>query len=260
MILIKILVTILIVSVLSVIAEHVSPRAAGILSGYPLGSAIALFFIGLEQGTAFAAQSAIYNVSGLAALLFFLFTYYQVSARIPSRLGSILAASLAANAAFFAFDGLLHSLNLPGWGCVLVGSAAIAGFGALFRRIPNAVIAQRLRLGPGVLLFRAGLASLVILSITGAAHIAPPSWAGLFSAYPATAFPLLLILHATYGPDQAHTVIRNIPTGLWALVLYSLAVSYAYPRLGIYWGSLAGFGIATLYLLALARFLMRAPG
>ena len=32
------------------VAERVSPRVAGLLSGYPLGAAIALFFMGLEIG------------------------------------------------------------------------------------------------------------------------------------------------------------------------------------------------------------------
>ena len=43
----KIAVTIGLVLALSLVAERVSPRAAGLLSGYPLGAAIALFLIGL---------------------------------------------------------------------------------------------------------------------------------------------------------------------------------------------------------------------
>ncbi len=261
MLLLKVSITILVVSALSLIAEHISPRAAGILSGYPLGSAIALFFIGLEQGASFAGQSAIFNVAGLAALLCFMFVYYLVSRSINTHAGkilSIVAASLAANLAFFGLDALLHMLRLPPWGCVLAAATAILGFGALFRQIPNARIATRIRLGAGVLLFRAGLAALVILAITGAAEVVPPAWAGLFSAYPATVFPLVLILHSTYGPEQAHTVVKNLPTGLWALLLYSLTISFAYPRLGIYWGTLIGFAVATTYLLGLAAVTRRA--
>ncbi len=136
----------------------------------------------------------------------------------------------------------------------MAGAAAILGYGALFKIIPNTQIIQKVRLGPAVLLFRAGLAALTILAITGAAQIVPPSWAGLFTAFPAASFPLVLIIHTTYGPAQANAVIKNIPTGLWALVLYSLAISIAYPRLGIYWGTLAGFGVATAYLVGLSIF------
>ncbi len=258
MILIKVALTIAIVTILSIVAERVSPRVAGILSGYPLGSAIALFFIGLEQGAAFAATSAVYNIAGLAALLSFFFIYYRMSARgtgsdrLPGRLSGILAASIAALAGFFAVDALLHALPLPGWACALVGAGGILGYSFLFRTIPNIRIGQKIQLGPGVILFRAGLAALTILAITGAANLVPPSWAGLFSAFPITAFPLVLIIHSTYGPAQAHSIIKNIPTGLWALVLYLLTIAFAYPRLGIAWGTLAGFGVATAYLLGLS--------
>ncbi len=254
MILLKVALTIAIVTTLSIVAERVSPRVAGILSGYPLGSAIALFFIGLEQGAAFAAHSAVYNIAGLAALLSFFFIYFWVSSQkiITGRIAGILIASSAGMAAFFAVDALLHMLPLPGWACALVGVGAITAYAALFRGIPNTTIRQQVHLGLGVVLFRAGLAALTILAITGAANLVPPSWAGLFSAFPITAFPLVLIVHSTYGPEQAHSIIKNIPTGLWALVLYLLTIAYCYPRLGIFWGTLIGFGVATMYLLGLS--------
>lgn len=258
-VLIKVLITVFVVSTLSIIAERVSPRAAGILSGYPLGSAISLFFIGYEQGADFAGASALFNVAGLAALLGFFFVYYHVSARIHRRLAGIAAASLAATLAFFGADALIIALNLPPWGCVLIAAAGILGFGALFRGIPDTTIANHVHLGYGVLFFRAALAALVILAITGAAHIVPPAWAGLFSAFPATVFPLVLILHSTYSAQQAHTVIKHLPSGLWSLMLYSMTISFTYPRLGIYWGTLIGYAIATVYLLGYAFVLRRVP-
>ncbi|MBE0695814.1 MAG: hypothetical protein IH586_02730 [Anaerolineaceae bacterium] len=250
MLLIKIAVTIIIVTGMSIVAERVSPRAAGILSGYPLGTAISLFFIGMEQGPAYAGASALYAVAGMAALLSFLYCYYLGSVRVQRF--SILAGSLAAIGGFLVVDGLLLALPLPAWASLLIAGGAILGFGVLFRGIPNAKIANRIRLGPKVLFFRASLAALIIVGIIGAAKIVPASLAGLFSAFPSTVFPLVLIIHHTYGPKQAHTIIKNLPTGLWSLVLYTLTISFAYPRLGIYWGTLAGYVIATLYLLGLA--------
>ena len=47
---IKLIVSIALVLTLSAVAEHVSPRAAGLLAGYPAGAAITLFFIGLDLG------------------------------------------------------------------------------------------------------------------------------------------------------------------------------------------------------------------
>ena len=250
MILLKIAVTILIVTTLSIIAERVSPRAAGILAGYPAGSAISLFFIGLERGAEFGGQSALYNVAGMTALLIFLYTYYRVSAR--AKRYAIAYGSISALIAFFAAVAVLNAIHLPPWAGLLLTSAAILGAGRLFQRIPNAQIAKRVALGPRVLLFRASLSAGIILLITGAAHWVGPDLAGLFSAFPATVFPLILIIHTTYHAEQAHTVIKNVPTGLWSLILYSLTISFVYPRIGIYWGTLASFAIATVYLLGLA--------
>lgn len=250
LILVKIAATIFIVTGLSIVAERVSPRVAGILSGYPAGSAIALFFIGLERGADFAGRGAPYNIAGLTATLVLLLIYYLVSARL--RRFVILAASAAGIAGFFTTIGLLNALNLPAWAGVALTTAAIPCFHFLFRGIPNARIDNRVRLGARMLLFRAALSGMIVVAVTGAAHLVGPGQAGLFSAFPATAYPLLLIVHLTYGIRQAHTVIKNMPQGLGSLVVYSLTISIAYPQLGIYWGTLLSFGMATLYLLALS--------
>ncbi|PIQ38778.1 MAG: hypothetical protein COW58_15430, partial [Thalassolituus sp. CG17_big_fil_post_rev_8_21_14_2_50_53_8] len=54
----KILVTFLTVVLLAKVAERMSPRHAGLLAGFPLGTAIALYFFGWQQGPQFAADSA----------------------------------------------------------------------------------------------------------------------------------------------------------------------------------------------------------
>ena len=82
---VKILATIGIVLGLSLVAERVSPRVAGVLSGYPLGAAIALFFIGLEIGPQFAADSAVFALAGLTASMVFVAAYFAVSARCRGR-------------------------------------------------------------------------------------------------------------------------------------------------------------------------------
>jgi uncharacterized membrane protein (GlpM family) len=258
MILIKILITITVVTVLSVVAERAGPRMAGILAGYPAGSAISLFFIGLEIGPQFAGRSAIYNVAGLAALMCFLLTYYLVSARLRN-FNFWFAAAGAGAAAIFIFlltAYLLFSLHLDPWAGMLPTFLAIPLFHWLFQRISNTTITNRTPLGPRVLLFRAAVSALVVIAVTGTAHLVGPEWAGLLTAFPATIFPLILIVHRTHGPGQAHTVIKNVPLGLWALVIYSLTVSFVYPRFGIYLGTLLAFGTATLYLAGLASYKM----
>ena len=72
-ILLKIIISITSVIGVSYIAEKISTRFSGIILGFPLGSAIMLFFYGMENSPEFAAQSAIWNMNGLVATLFFVF-------------------------------------------------------------------------------------------------------------------------------------------------------------------------------------------
>ncbi len=76
-ILIILVVTVAVVLLLSLVTEHVSPRVAGILAGYPLGAAIALFFIGLESSPEFASNSAVYTMMGLVATQSFVYFQYS---------------------------------------------------------------------------------------------------------------------------------------------------------------------------------------
>jgi|SRR5680860_682423 len=65
----KLVISIGIVLGLSLVAERVSARMAGMLAGYPLGTAIALYFIGLEISPAFATESAVHTLAGFSATL-----------------------------------------------------------------------------------------------------------------------------------------------------------------------------------------------
>ena len=114
----KLAVSISVVLGLSILAERTGPRAAGVLSGYPLGTAILLYFIGLEQGVVFATESAVYALPGLIATLAFLYAYYLTS-RLLSDCRMILQIPVSSVAAFGAFvdigvhqDGLVHVSQL----------------------------------------------------------------------------------------------------------------------------------------------------
>jgi hypothetical protein len=98
--LIKLVVVITVVVGLSIIAEHGSPRLAGLLSGYPTGSAITLFFFGLELSPQFAAHSAVYNMIGMVAMQVLIYAYYKTSCR-----HGIIASSLVGVGSYFSQYG-----------------------------------------------------------------------------------------------------------------------------------------------------------
>ncbi|WP_104205321.1 hypothetical protein [Billgrantia saliphila] len=248
----KLLVSIGIVLGLSVIAERVSTRVAGLLAGYPLGTAIALFFIGLEISPPFAAESAVFSLAGFTATMA-LGGGYLICGRRDG-LAGVLAGTAGGLVAWWLASLALTRFAFDRVSGTLVTLAAIFVFTWLYRHLPETRAKVRTGGPPWpALALRAGLATAIVFLITGLAHVLPPAWAGMLAAFPISMYPLLVILHLTHGAAPAATVIKHYPAGLGALLCYTLCVSLTYATLGLLWGTLAGFAVATLWLLAWMR-------
>nr|WP_319775870.1 hypothetical protein [uncultured Sphaerochaeta sp.] len=253
MIIIKISAAVGMVVCLSLLAEHVSPRFAGIFSGYPLGAAISLFFIALEISPRFAADSAIYTVGGLLGTQFFVFAYFLISSRMRGTCKAIdIPFSTAGGlAAYFLSIAVLRQFSLNIFSAFIVGVLGILLFDRFFRRVANVKITNHVKPSLRLLTARATVAAIVVLSVTSSAKIIGPRWAGLFAAFPMTMLPLIVIIHATYQLEHVHTIIKNVPKGLGAALTYSMVIALTYPGLGLIWGTLAGYFLATIYLIAI---------
>ena len=248
----KIIITFATVILLAKVAERLSPRHAGLLAGFPLGTAIALYFFGWQQGTEFAAQSAIYTLPGLSAAICLAWGYQQVIQRLP-KLTFLPLAIIAGLSCFLLTALTLQQLPQHRGINLLVVVFAILLFRTLLKSIPERQITQQ---PTGVwankwftLLFRAGIATTSILLITGLAELLGPQRAGLLAAFPVSFFPLMLILHISYGAQVLSTSIKHYPDGIGALVVYCLAVSAFYPLAGLHWGTLVSLLCSVAYLL-----------
>lgn len=235
-----------VVVLLSLLAEQVSPRWAGVLSGFPTGSAITLYFYGLQYGLEFAGHSAIFNMVGLVAMQMFLLAYYLCGAAAMKL--KILAAVAGGLGAYLATIFLLSLFSFNTFWAVVIPLLSFIVFRFLFRKIPNVRIANRVRITWGLIALRAAIAAFIISSITAVAAAVGPAWAGLFSAFPATLLPLLLIIHWTYGEQFSYATIKHMPDGLGGLLAYSLVLHLSYPSLGLYSGIALAMGAALLYL------------
>lgn len=253
MTLVKMGVVTIITVVLSILAEVVSPRFAGVLTGFPLGAAITLFFIGFEIDPRFAAQSALHTAAGVAATLAFAYCYFRASLparRLSGRTLHILLAGLAGIAGYFAAAAALSMLSFDLVSAFALPALSIVVFTFLVKDIPDMRIDNRVRMSLKLLLVRALIAASTIVIIISTAKMVGPAWAGLFSAFPNVMLPLMMIIHFTYSPEHVYVIIKNVSWGLGSLVLYALAVSVLYPDYGIVAGTVMAYGIAALYLLA----------
>jgi len=240
----KIGITVLAVLGLSFVAEKISARLAGLLSGYPIGTAIILHFYGLEYGPRFAADAAIYNLCGLFASQCFAYTYYKVT----QRSSSLFWASALALAGYLLPALIVSQMNPTRLTALALALIVTSLFCILLRNNTVERVAPpkawSFRLVVSRLFFTASL----VLLVTEFADIVGPSWAGIFSAFPVALYPLVFLLHRENGPETVRTLLSNFPYGLWSVIAYALSVSFFYPRYGVIWGTLLGFSMATLVL------------
>ena len=80
--LIKVAAATAIVLGLSVLAERLGPRLAGVLMGAPLGALISYYFIGREAGPEFVAAGTPYAAAGMTGTLMFTYAYYRTSSLV----------------------------------------------------------------------------------------------------------------------------------------------------------------------------------
>ena len=243
---------VLMVVLLTVLAEVASPRFAGILSGYPLGAAISLFFMGHDISPQFAAQSALYTSVGLIATQVFAYCYYRCSLLSGGlRKGlQVPCSALGGVAGYFVAAWLLRLLDVGAVMAVTLPAAAIILFVYLFRGVENVRIEKRARSGLPALMVKSAAAGGVIVFITSVAGTVGAGWAGLFTAFPITILPSVVIIHATYDPEHARAFLKNVPKGLGSIIVYAMALRFFYPTHGIYAGTVLSYIFATVYLVA----------
>ena len=246
----KIAVTMAAVVGLSLIAEHLSVRLAGVLAGYPHGIAIVLYFIGVEQGVDFAAAASIYAIGGLGANVLLAYVYFRLCQ--TSGLKNVLVAAGGSLAAFLSLAAIINKLEVNQLFATLITFVMIGLVAVMMRRAVNVKVSKNVGISHLDVLMRALLATFIVLAITGTAKAIGPDWSGLLAGFPVVTFPLLLIIHFHYGRPPIATMVKNYPYGLISLVVFTVTVSLAFPAFGMNWGTLIGFAAATLYLVVLA--------
>lgn len=258
----KALVSISVVVGLSVVAERVGLRAAGLLTGLPLGAGMIVVFTGLEQGATFAAAAAGFMVPGFATTLVFIYLYAAVAVwRNRGGLSAVALPAIAANAGYAGAAALAGMVQPTVWVSLPVMAVLLVVTSRLMAYLPNTPIAARVRFGFGVALFRAATATLAILTVSGIAGVVGPQWTGIFAAYPLTLFPLIVVIHAAYRGEHVAAMLKHIPLGLGGVILFCVTVTYAVPAIGMVLGIAAGYGVSLVYLVALSYITrVRVPG
>lgn len=241
----KIFLTAFVVVMLTFVNEYWSPRWAGVLSGFPTGSAITLYFFALEHGLTFAGSSAVYNIAGLVAMQMCIFCFYWIG--YHSNRYKLLFSIIGGIIGYLVAITILRQFSFGLRSGIILALISFALFRFIFRSIKE--VPSNNKSNIGIVAFRASIAALLVLLVTQAGSIFGHEWAGLFSAFPVTLFPFLIIIHHSYGEENSNVIIKHVPDGLCGLLIYSIVISLAYPKYNLYTGIAFAFSGALAYLI-----------
>ncbi len=227
------------VTAVTVAAEKLGTKKGGFLGGLPSTSVIALFFIGLTQTPLIASQSAAVAPIAIGFEAVFLVAYAYLSYRgfLPAISYSILIQLfLSAAAIYFNETNLAFSLIA----CLVIFSLA---FYALEKKLSiKSIASKKIAYTKTILLSRALFAGIIIALAVLLAKIGGPVWGGVFSAFPALFISTLTITNYSSGIKFSRAMTKPLMlSGLPTSIAYVVTVYYAYPALGLYYGTLAAF-------------------
>jgi hypothetical protein len=228
----------------SVIAERFGSKWGGIIGGLPSTVLIALFFIGINQGTHFAAAAAVVTPPAFIVNCFFLLIWATLIHRGYFKSLAIAGTFwLIATGLVVIIDSRSVLVNLIIW---LVGLICLAPIVQKVLPVKDHGL-LKIRFGFNQLLIRTIFAGSIIALAVLISKYSGSLIGGIFSAFPAVFISSFTILYIAEGPDFVQSFSRPliISSGI-NTVLYTTAVYYAYPRTGIYAGTLVAF-LITLF-------------
>jgi len=123
------------------------------------------------------------------------------------------------------FYSTLSKLSISsGWvSLIFLWIAAIISY-KIFQRFPYMKIAPK-KIAPSKdILFRCLFGGSTVAAVVILGDSAGYLWGGLFSSFPGTITPVLVLLHLKNGKEMSYSVIKSSPIGLSATGLYSCIV------------------------------------
>ncbi|MCU1761922.1 hypothetical protein NTD84_19650 [Pseudomonas sp. 14P_8.1_Bac3] len=250
MLLLKLLVIPGFLLLISLAGKRWGPSVAGWLSGLPVVVGPILFFLAIEQGEVFAAQSATAALSAMFAMIAFCVTYAQVAQRAGWP-WALAVAMLVWTTVAVVLSVIPPSLTFS----VITAATALLAAPYLFPAV-RPIIA-----GPAPksdkLLLRMIAGALLTLAVTWLASTVGERWSGLLAVFPVLGSVMAVFSQQTRGPAFTAALLRATATGMYSFAAFCLVLALALPVMG-----LSGFalGVAvSVAMLGITRRLLAKP-
>lgn len=211
---------------ISLAGKRWGPSVAGWLSGLPVVVGPILFFLAIEQGQVFAAQSATAALSAMFAMIAFCVTYAQVAQRAKWPWALVISLLVWATAA------VVLSLIPPSLVfSVIAAATALLAAPYLFPSV------QPIVSGPAPksdkLLLRMIAGALLTLAVTLLASTVGERWSGLLAVFPVLGSVMAVFSQQTRGPAFTAALLRATATGMYSFAAFCLVLALALPDMGL---------------------------
>lgn len=219
---------------ISMVAHKWGASVSGVALGLPLTSGPVLFFLALEQGTSFAAASALGTLMGLISLCTSCIIFCWSSFKRSS-----LVSLIGSTGAFFTMTLILNSVSLPS---VLSFLSVLGVLLLLCRMCPSGAsgsVPHESRRGE--IPERMIAATALVFLITGMASILGPRLSGLLTPFPVYTTVMGMSILNSEGPDVSAHFFRGVILGSIITSVFLFLISYFIISLGL----IGVFGLAT---------------
>ena len=228
LLLLKLTITPLLVAGMSLAARRFGPTLGGLIMGLPWMTAPVLFFLGLERGDVYLAQSAYGALLAVPSIAAFALSYAAISRKQKWPL-SLLAAAVT-----FAISGwAIARLSVEATIAAALGIAALLAAHAAIAKPPplSAVPVLPWWDIPARMSATAALVGLIAVS----ANNLGPALVGVVSSYPVILTVVITFTHQRWGRDAAMAMLRGVMLSLMGFVAFFLVVTEFVGRSGLVW-------------------------
>jgi hypothetical protein len=235
------------VSIATVVAERLGTRAGGMVATLPSTLVVALFFISVEEGTAFAADVARVVPAEMGVNVVFLALFAMMAHRgLAPALGASLGgwAVLSAILIWAAPGALL--VTVP----VFVVAAVLMTLWLRRERAFSQVGGQHIAYTVPEIAFRGLLAGAMIAISVAAASLAGPVLGAVLSVFPAIFTSTMVILYLRQGPEFTGATGSVMILGSANVVVYAMLAAWSLPAMGAVAGTVLSLAISYVWSLA----------
>lgn len=237
---------------ISLAGKRWGPSVAGWLSGLPVVVGPILLFLALEQGQAFAAQSATAALSAMFAMIAFCASYAQMAQRTGWPLALVVSLSV----------WTVIALVLSWVPASLVFSACAAATALLAAPYLFPTVQPALNGPPAKsdkLWLRMVAGALLTLFVTLLASTVGERWSGLLAVFPVLGSVMAVFSQQSRGPAFTAALLRATAIGMYSFAAFCLVVALTLPKMGMK-AFVLGVGVSVAMLGVTRRLLARPVG